>query len=99
MAALTSRSNSVPHSQECHRSDKSFLRTCPQPEHTCEVNLGSTLISVRPAHAALTEHICTKVPHPASTMLLFNPPLALAPLGRYAPFSSCLGLGFLVRLP
>src|SRR5437588_8720577 len=97
MAALTSRSNSVPQSQECQRSDKSFLRTCPQPEHTCEVNLGSTLISVRPAHAALTEHMSTKLPHPASKIDWFNPPLALAPLGRYAPFSSCLGFGFLVR--
>src|SRR6266704_7230585 len=76
MAALTSRSSSVPHSQVCQRSDKSFLRTCPQPEHTCDVNLGSTLISVRPAHAALTEHMLTKVPQPASKMLLFNPPMA-----------------------
>src|SRR5436305_7939173 len=99
MAALTSRSSSVPHSQLCHRSDKSFLRTCPQPEHTCEVNLGETLMSVLSAHAALTEHRLTKVPQPASKMDLFKPPMALAPLGRYLPVSSCFGFGFLVRLP
>src|SRR6266567_6595067 len=81
-AALTSRSNSVPQSHECQRSDKSFFRTCPQPEHTCEVNLGSTLMIVRPAHAALIVHMLTKVPHPASKIDLFNPPLAAAPLGR-----------------
>src|SRR6266487_3967197 len=63
IAALTSRSSSVPQSQECQRSDKSFLRTCPHPEQTCEVNLGSTLFSVRPAHAALTEHRLTKAPN------------------------------------
>src|SRR6266699_4816720 len=98
MAALTSRSNSVPHSQECQRSDKSFLRTCPQPEHICEVYLGSTFISVRPAHAALYVHMLTKLPQPASRILLFNPPFALAPLGRYVPFSSCLGFGRLLML-
>src|SRR5712691_9534606 len=99
MAAFTSRSNSVPHSQECQRSDKSFLRTCPQPEHTCEVKLWPTLISVRPAHAALTEHSCTKIPQSASNIDLFNPPFALAPLVRYFPFSSFLGFGFPVSLP
>src|SRR5437899_10414492 len=99
IAAFTSLSSSVPQSHVCHRSDKSFLTRAPHPEQICDVNLGSTLISVRPAHAALCEHSLTKVPQPASKMLLFNPPLALAPLGRYAPFSSCLGFGFLVRLP
>src|SRR5438093_9705600 len=93
MAAFRSRSNSQPHSQVCQRSDKSFFLMCPQPEHTCEVNLGSTLISVRPAHAALTEHICTKLAQPASKIDWFNPPFALAPFGRDAPFSSCLGFG------
>src|SRR5438270_11887721 len=99
MGALTSRSNSAPQSHECQRSDKSFLRTCPQLEQICEVNLGLTLRSVLPAHAALQEHILINMPQPASKILLFRPPLALAPLGRYVPFSSCLGLGFLVRLP
>ncbi len=55
-------------------------------------------MNVLPAHAALLEHRWTKVPQPASKMDVFHPPFALAPLGRYVPFSSCLGFGFLVRL-
>src|SRR5579863_6016571 len=98
MAALTSRSSSAPQSQLCQRSDRSFFLTCPHCEQTCGVNWGSTLMSVLPASSALREHICTKVPQPASKIDLFKPAFAAAPLGRYAPFSSCLGFGFLVRL-
>jgi SAM-dependent methyltransferase len=32
-AALWSRSNSQPHSQECQRSESSFFTICPQPRH------------------------------------------------------------------
>jgi len=38
MAAFTSRSSSVPQSHVCQCSDKSLVRTCPQPLQTCEVN-------------------------------------------------------------
>jgi len=52
---------------------------------------------VRPAHAASVLTILVKVDHPASRILLFNPDLAAAPLGRYFPFSSCLGFGRFVK--
>jgi len=42
MAAFVSLSSSQPHSQKCHRSDKSFLRTVPHCEQTWEVYLGFT---------------------------------------------------------
>src|SRR6266536_974373 len=41
--------------------------------------------------AALYIQYSTNWPQPASTMDLFNPLFALPPLGRYFPFSSCLG--------
>src|SRR6266852_8049186 len=97
-AELVSLSSSVPHEQLCHRSDRSFLTTAPHPEHSCDVMYGFTKTTVRPAHAALTLTISVNVLHPASRIDLFNPALALAPLGRYCPVvSSCFGAGDLVR--
>ena len=65
--------------------------------HICDVLDGSTKMTVRPAHAALTLTICVNVLHPASKIDLFNPAFAAAPLGTYFPFSSCLGAGAFVR--
>src|SRR6266705_1190054 len=97
-AELVSRSSSVPHVHECHRSDRSFLTTVPHPEHSCDVRNGFTKTTVRPAHAALTLTISVNVLHPASRIDLFNPAFALAPLGRNFPVSSsCFGFGLLVR--
>ncbi len=92
-ADAVSRSSSHPHSQECHRSSNVFLRTVPQWGQVCDVLDGSTKTTLRPAHAALTLTIAVNVLHPASKIDLFNPALALAPLGRYFPFSSCLPCG------
>src|SRR5258708_525623 len=96
-AELVSLSSSVPHAQECHRSDRSFLTTAPHPEQSCDVIYGFTKTTVRPAHAALTLTISVNVLHPASRIDLFNPAFAAAPLGRYFPFSSCFGAGAFVR--
>src|SRR5581483_2260981 len=97
-AEAVSRSSSHPHSQECHRSSSVFRRTLPHPGQICEVYLGSTKMTVRPAHAALAESISVNMPHPASKILLFNPPFATAPLGTYRPVSSSsLGFGRLIR--
>src|SRR4249919_545232 len=97
MAALISRSNTTPQcTQLWTRSAKSLcgpsLWHC---EQICEVLKGSTKITVRPAHAALTLTNSVNVLHPASKIDLFNPALVLAPLGTYCPFSSCLGAGAL----
>src|SRR5271157_3682280 len=98
VAALVSRSSSVPHSQECHRTSRSFLTMLPHPEHACDVMNGFTKTTSRPALAALAETISVNVAHPASRIDLFSPAFALAPLGRYCPVaSSCLGSGTLVR--
>jgi hypothetical protein len=86
-AEAVSRSSSHPHSQECQRSERSFWRTLPQFGQICEVFLGFTKRTARPAHAALTCSISVNRPHPASEILLFNPPLAAAPLGMYCPAS------------
>ena len=99
MAALVSLSKTTPQcTQIWTRSSKSLcgpsLWHC---EHICEVLNGSTKITVRPAHAALTLTISVNVLHPASKIDLFNPAFALAPLGKYCPFSSCFGAGALVR--
>src|SRR5207247_10883359 len=84
--------------KECHRSSNVFLRMVPQSGQRCDDLDGSTKMTVRPAHAALTFTISVKVLHPASRMLLFSPAFALAPLGRYWPVSSfCLGFGLFVR--
>jgi hypothetical protein len=96
-ADAVSRSSSHPHSQECHRSSHVFLRMVWQLGHLCEVLDGSTKMTLRPAHAALTLTICVNVLHPASKMDLFHPAFAAAPLGTYFPFSSCLGAGAFVR--
>src|SRR2546430_14624335 len=93
-----SRSISAPQAQECHRSSNAFLRTVPQLGQICDVLDGSTKMTVRPAHAALTLTIPVNVLHPASRILLFNSAFAAAPLGIYFPFSSCLGAGALVRI-
>src|SRR5207302_7197723 len=100
MAAFVSLSSSHPHphSQECQRSSRVFFRTMPHCEQTWEVYLGETFSTVRPAHAALCETICWNWPQPASRMLLLSPLFAAAPLGRYVPFSSCLGLARLLTL-
>src|SRR2546421_4008747 len=98
LAALVSRSSSVPHPHECHLTDKSFLTTAPHPEHSCEVFLGFTKTTLRPAHAALVLTIRVKVAHPASRIDVLSPAFAAAPLGRYCPVaSSCLGVGAFVR--
>src|SRR5256714_15375436 len=96
-ADAVSRSSSHPHSQECHRSSNVFLRMVPQLGQICDVLDGSTKMTVRPAHAALTLTIAVNVLHPASRMDLFNPAFALAPFGRYFPFSSCFAAGAFVR--
>src|SRR5207237_4298949 len=96
-AALVSLSSSVPQLQLCHRSDRSFFTSAPHPEQICDVLNGFTKMTVRPAHAALTLTISVNVLHPASRIDLFNPAFALAPLGKYCPFSSCFGAGALVR--
>src|SRR6266852_7148655 len=99
IAAFTSLSISAPQSQLCQRSSSVFLRTVPHLEQIWDVYLGFTFSMQRPAPSALTLHICMNMPHPASKILLESPPLAAAPLGRYFPCSSCLGLGRLIRLP
>jgi hypothetical protein len=66
IAALTSRWSSQPHSQECQRSLSSFFTTAPQAEQTCDVNLGSTFTTLRPASSALAARISEKEYHPAS---------------------------------
>ena len=96
-ADAVSRSSSHPHAQECHRSSNVFLRMVPQLGHICDVLYGFTQMTVRPAHAALTLTISVNVFHPASKIDLFNPAFALAPFGRYFPFSSCFGAGAFVR--
>src|SRR5437763_12033862 len=96
-ADAVSRSSSHPHSQACQRSSSVFLRTVPQLGQIWDVLEGSTKMTVRPAHAALTLTIWVNVLHPASRIDLFNPAFAAAPLGRYFPFSSCLGAGAFVR--
>jgi len=53
MAAFVSLSSSHPHSQECQRSSRDFLRTVPHCEQTCEVERGFTNNTARPAYAAL----------------------------------------------
>ncbi|SRR6266487_2882652 len=100
MAALVSLSRTAPQcTHVCVRSDKSLCgpssRHC---EQICDVLYGFTKMTVRPALAALTTHICVNMPHPASCMLLFNPAFALAPFGTYFPSSSCFGFGRFVRL-
>src|ERR1700736_6518642 len=96
-AALVSLSSSVPHGQECQRSERSFLPSAPRPEQTCDVLNGLTKITLRPALAALTLTIFVKVDHPVSRIDLLSPAFAAAPLGKYFPCSSCLGAGALVR--
>src|SRR5438132_392893 len=98
-AAFVSLSIAHPQVQLCQRSESSFLATVPHPEQIWLVYLGLTCRSVRPAHAALFEQKPTNCPQPASRMLLFNPPFAAAPLGKYSPVaSSCFGFGRLLRL-
>ena len=91
MAALVSPSNTTPQcTQVWTRSSRSLCGpSLWHREHICEVLKGSTRITERPAHAALTLTISVKAPHPASKIDLFNPAFALAPLGKYCPFSSC----------
>src|SRR6266566_9202023 len=81
-ADAVSRSSSHPHTQECHRSSNVFLRMVPQLGHICDVLDGSTKMTVRPAHAALTLTICVNVLHPVSRIDLFTPAFAAAPLGK-----------------
>src|SRR2546427_9577297 len=87
----------MPHAQLCPLNAGYFLTTAPHPEQSCDVRNGFTKTTVRPAHAALTLTIAVNVLHPASKIDLFNPAFALAPFGRYFPFSSCFGAGAFVR--
>src|SRR5260370_34178184 len=97
MAELWSRSNSQPQGQECHRSSSVFFLIAPHPLQIWLVCLGSTSSTREPASSALFSHCCTNCAQPASLMDLFNPDLALAPFGRYAPVSaSCFGLARLL---
>ena len=66
MAALWSRSRSVPHSQECQRSSSSFLTMAPHPLHRWLVMRGSTNTTCRPALAALATQQAWNWPQPAS---------------------------------
>ena len=60
-ALAASRSGSHPHAQACHRSSNVFLRMVPQLGQIWDVLDGSTKITVRPAHAALTLTISVNV--------------------------------------
>src|SRR5450759_5750846 len=81
MAELWSRSSSVPHEQECHRSSSVFGLMAPQPLQIWLVYLGETSSTREPASSALFSQCCTNCAHPASRILLFRPAFAAAPLG------------------
>jgi hypothetical protein len=57
------------------------------------VKWGSTKTTARPALAALATQRAWKCPQPASSIDVFKPALAAAPLGRYCPLCSGSGLG------
>jgi hypothetical protein len=81
-AEAVSRSSSHPHTQECQRSSKVFLRIVPQLGQVCDVFEGFTKTTIRPALAALTTTICVNALHPASKIDEFKPAFAAAPLSR-----------------